>query len=339
MSLAPVMARTNDVVVGVNLLNHPEQLTTQEQDTILNNMKNAGVRVIRVGIINNDKYIDFIQRVYAHGIAIEGLSGVRGPSGNMILSVADPDRFRADFEPFLAKLENMGIVLAGIELGNEINWALWNHDLSGGSGKVLTLNDLRTSPEGHQVAKGYLQYIKVLAVLKDIRDHSKLNRHTPIISAGLAPWEPGPHGTGSKNDAVSLKATIQFLRANGVDQFVDAYGVHWYPPGGSTTPATQFSQMQQVFAECGSAASGGKPCWLTEWGLPVSSGSNCPVVDDKRTAIFSELRDGFRQFVRQGRLKGIIFYAWQGDIHDEGPYNAFLCGALTKSGRLAIAPM
>ena len=80
-------------------------------------------------------------------------------------------------------------------------------------------------------------------------------------------------------------------------------------------------------------------CWLTEWGLPVSSGSSCPVIDDKRTAIFYELRDDFSQFVQQGRLKGIIFYAWQGNIHEEGSYNAFLCGSLTKSGRLAIAPM
>jgi Glycosyl hydrolase catalytic core len=326
-------AQTRDVVVGVNLLNHPEQLTPQEQDTILDNMKNAGVRVIRAGIINNDQYLDFIQRVYSHGIKIEGLSGVRGPAGNMILSVADPDKFRADFEPFLAKLESKGIVLAGIELGNEINWALWNHDLSGGTGRVLTLQDLSRDPEGRQVAKGYLQYIKVLAVLKDIRDHSKLNQHTPILSAGLAPWEPP--STGSKNDAVGLSATLQFLRANGMDKFVDAYGVHWYPPGGSATPAVRLSEMQRVFAECRSD----KPCWLTEWGLPVSSGKSCPVVDDKRTAIFTELRKDFSLFAQQERLRGIIFYAWQGDIHEEGPYNAFLCGSLTKSGRLAIAPL
>jgi hypothetical protein len=337
-SSTPAMAQADDVVVGVNLVNQPDRLAPQEQETILDNMKAAGVRVIRAGIENNDKSLDFAQRVYAHGIKIEWMAfGVPSPSGKMILSAADPEKFRAYFQPLLDKLESKGIVLAGLELGNEINWS--NHDLGqAGTGRVLTLGDLSHDPEGQQVAKGYLQYIKLLAVLKDIRDHSKLNQHTPIISAGLSPWEPGK-GPDKARDAVSLTATIQFLRANGMDQFVDAYGVHWYPPGGKATPADRLSQMQQVFAECGVAGSGGKPCWLTEWGLPVSSGGNCPVVDDKRTAIFSEVRDGFSRYVQQGRLKGILFYAWQGDIHEEGPYNAFLCGALTKSGRLAISPM
>ena len=52
-------------------------------------------------------------------------------------------------------------------------------------------------PEGQQIAKGLLQYVKSLAVLKDNRDHSKLNQHTPILSAGLADLE-----TPAKADAV-----------------------------------------------------------------------------------------------------------------------------------------
>lgn len=328
-------AQVGDVVVGVNLVNEPDKLTPQEQEFILSNMQNAGVRVIRAGITDDDKCLAFIQRVYAHGIRIEALTGVRTSAGNMILSTADPDTFRAWFQPVLAKLESEGIVLAGFELGNEINWS--NHDLGlTGTGRVLGLDDLKRDPKGQQVAKGYLQYIKVLAVLKDIRDHSKLNQHTPIISAGLAPWEPGSGPKG--RDAVSLKATIQFLRTNGMDEYVDAYGVHWYP-GGNETSAAWLADLQQVFAECGTGGKGPRPCWLTEWGLPVSSGKSCPVVDDKRTAIFTELRKDFSLFAQQERLRGIIFYAWQGDIHEEGPYNAFLCGALTKSGRLAIAPM
>ena len=341
MPLAPVPAQADDVVVGVNLDNKPDQLTPQEQNVILDDMKAAGVRIIRAGIADNDKSLDFVQRVYAHGIQIEwGTFGVPSPSGNMILSSADPAKFRAYLQPLFAKLEGKGIVLAGIELGNEIN--LSNHDLGAtGTGRVLTLEDLSSDPKGRQVAKGYLQYIKLLAVLKDVRDHSLLNRHTPIISAGLSPIEPP--STGSKNDAVSLTATLRFLRANGMDQFVDGYGVHWYPRG-DVAPAAWLSDLQQhIFAECGSVASGGKPCWLTEWGLPVSSGKSCPVVDVKRTAIFSEWRNDFKQFAQQGRLKGLFLYTWKGGIidnrDDENPYGAFICGAVTKSGRLAVEPM
>jgi hypothetical protein len=332
--LAP--AQAEDVVVGVNLVNQPDQLTPQEQDTMLNNMKDAGVRVIRAGIADNDKSLDFAQRVYAHGMKIEWFAwGIPSHSGNMILSSADPEKFRAYFQPLLDKLESKGIVLAAMELGNEINWS--NHDLGQtGTGRVLTLEDLSRDPKGQQVAKGYLQYIKLLAVLKDIRDHSKLNQHTPILSAGSGELDYSPKG----RDAVSLKAMIQFLRANGMDKYVDAYGVHFYPQG-NATPTERLSSLQRDFAECGSDGSGEKPCWLTEWGLPVHTGKSCPVNDDNRVRIFSELRNDFSQLAHQGRLKGILLYTWQSDFRsgENDPYGAFICGAVTKSGRLAIAPM
>lgn len=339
MTPALVSAQADDdLVVGVNLVNQPALLTPQEQDTILDNMKNAGVRVIRAGIADNEKNLDFAQRVYAHGMKLLWFCwGIPSPSGNMILSSADPDKFRAYFQPLLTKLEDKGIVLVGLELGNEINWS--NHDLGqSGTGRVLTLADLKSDPKGQQVAKGYLQYVKLLAVLKDIRDHSKLNQHTPIISAGSGELDYHPKG----RDAVSLKAMIQFLRANGMDKYVDAYGVHWYPQG-QATPAQRLASLRLELAECGSASSGGKPGWMTEWGLPVSTGPKCPVVDDKRTVIFSELRNDFRQFAQQGRLKAIILYTWQGDFHQDSyhpdPYGAFMCGAVTKSGLLAVAPL
>jgi hypothetical protein len=34
--------------------------------------------------------------------------------------------------------------------------------------------------------------------------------------------------------------------------------------------------------------------------------------DDGRAAVFSELRNDFSHIVRQERLKGIIFYTWEG---------------------------
>jgi hypothetical protein len=335
-ALAPAQAA--DVVVGVNLVNQPDKLKPDEQDAILGSMQRAGVRVIRAGIADNEQGLSFAQRVYAHGIKIEWFAwGVPSSSGNMILSSADPDKFRAYFQPLLAKLESKGIVLAGLELGNEINWS--NHDLGqAGTGRILGLEDLSSDPKGKQVAKGYLQYIKLLAVLKDVRDHSQLNQHTPIISAGSGELDKSPKG----RDAVSLVAMLQFLRAKGMDKLVDAYGIHWYPEG-ATTPAARLADLQRFLAECGTGSDGRKPCWITEWGLPVTSGPTCPVVEVKRTGIFAELRNDFSQFVRQGRLQAIFLYTWQGDYHQDmtrpDPYGAFMCGALTKSGRLAFTPM
>ena len=67
MLVAPVLAHADDVVVGVNLDNSPNRLTPQEQDAIFGAMKDVGVRVIRAGISDDDKGLDFAKRVYAHG--------------------------------------------------------------------------------------------------------------------------------------------------------------------------------------------------------------------------------------------------------------------------------
>jgi len=48
-----------------------------------------------------------------------------------------------------------------------------------GEGKQFGLDDIYHDPEAQQIAKGYLQYLKVLAVLKDIRDHSNSTNTPP----------------------------------------------------------------------------------------------------------------------------------------------------------------
>ena len=142
--------------------------------------------------------------------------------GEPPLSKADPDSFRTYFEPLLAKLEAKGMVLAGFELGNEINWAGFNADFPlPGQGRVFDKNDLVHDPEGRQIAQGLLQYVKTLTVLKEIRDHSKLNQRTPIISAGLADLDGSDWPHQRKADAVSVFATLDFLRTNGLDKLVD----------------------------------------------------------------------------------------------------------------------
>jgi hypothetical protein len=91
------------------------------------------------------------------------------------------------------KLDAAGVALAGMELENEINMAGNNPDFRlPGEGRVLGLSDLYHDPEGQQVAKGYLQSLKILAALKDIRDHSRLNRRTPLLPTNLV--DTGPEG-------------------------------------------------------------------------------------------------------------------------------------------------
>ncbi len=355
--VSALAAGVGDVAVGVGFVYAPYDLPPAEQETILGQMERAGVRVVRCSIPHDDKGLDFAQRIHSHGIKIiwmlgetpaEGTPWPRPPQGfkdlwkDYPLSAADAERFRAKFEPFLARVEAKGIVFEAFELGNEINWAGFNADFNlPGEGRVLGLRDLTNDSEGKKVAQGYLKYIKHLSVLKDVRDHSKLNQQTPIISAGLADLGGSSWTRTKMADAVSISATLDFLRANGLDQLVDGYGIHYYPS--SDISAARAHIEQNGVEECQATGSAkGKPCWITEWNTRGGSQSTtCPVDDRDKVKIFGELRDYYGRLASQGRLKGLIFYVWHGDWHSakENTESAFRCGSLTESGRLALAPL
>jgi len=340
-------ALADDVLVGVNVVNlYP--LAVEQQEAMLNEMKSAGVRVIRASITLDEKGVAFAELVSKLGIKIEWLIfrfGGYEPGGKP-LSAADPEQFRRTFAPILARLEEKNIELAAFELGNEFNLAGYNSEFPHpDKGMVYGLNDLSHNPDVQQVAKGYLQYLKVLAALKDLRDHSKLNRHTPILTGGLAVYETddGPLPKGTNTDLVSANATLEFMRANGLDQLVDAYAVHVYPrgnaPGNAAAANTRKDGLAKyVLQECRAAGSAaGKPCWLTEWGFN-NANMKCPIDDSGRTLLVREMMDSLRPYVREGRLAGLFAYAWNDPpgAKSASPLTLYRCGALTESGKVAI---
>jgi hypothetical protein len=342
-------ARSNGAVVGVNVVN-PQRLSPADREVVLDQLQMAEVKVIRVPLAppwGRDDYgpaIDFIRRAHERGIKSDLVVELQYRGGtrrrpavkdmpdmwpSYPLSSADPGRFRSVFEPLFHKLESHGITFAALELGNEINWAGFNGEFPlPGEGRVFGPEDLEQDPEARQVAGGYRVYLRTLSVLKDIRDHSRLNKYTPILSAGLA--DPGPAGSrpGRRADAVTIPATLAYLRANGVDALVDAYAVHTYP--WAETAARRRNQLEEnTLSECQPPAQG-KPCWLTEWGLPAGVG--CLDDDAPRAEQMREMLGDFRRFVNQGRLTGLLYFSW-----DDGKYGIYRCSALTESGRLALS--
>jgi hypothetical protein len=254
------------------------------------------------------------------------------------LSFLDPDLSRQYFQQVMDKLDANGIVLAGLELENEINMAGNNPDFRlPGEGKVLSLNDLYHDPEGQQVAKGYLQYLKELTALKQVRDHSKLNQHTPLLPTSLVDIvQEGPWPTPKNYDGVSVGATIAFFRANGLDKLVDAYNLHTYPwgdgPGDKTSAIHRLRRLQGLVNPV--CSPGGKPCWITEWGFTNNS-KTCPSDEKTRSLLVQEMMGDFHQLAQEKRISGLLYYSWIGDQ----PFDVYRCGALTASGRFAIAPM
>ena len=178
-----------NVVVGVNVVN-PMRASIADQNTLLGQLKAAHVHVIRCGISADDKGIDFARRAAAQGIKLRLILGPQyqpnAPtrpyrpsefpsmwSGHPLLS-ADPELSHLSFQKLLDALDANGIVLAGMELGNEINWAAFNPEFPlPGEGKILSLSDLSHDPEGKRIADGFRQYVKVLAALKEVHDHSR----------------------------------------------------------------------------------------------------------------------------------------------------------------------
>jgi hypothetical protein len=120
---------------------------------------------------------------------------------------------------------------ARFEAGNEINSSRFNADFAAlGPGRPLELADLNNpaDAQGRTVAAGYRTYLKDLAVLKDICDHSRLDGRTPILTGVSAWWgEPGQPKYASMTGA-SMNGSIEFLQQNGADKLVDGYAVHLY---------------------------------------------------------------------------------------------------------------
>lgn len=347
----------SNIVVGVNVVG-PDQLTAEQQAALIAELRSARVKVIRSGLVN-DKNVEFIIRAYQAGIGTVGLvlpeqimaGKQKSPADRSIgrnwgvpaLTDVDPMAAKDAFAPHLAALEAAGVRLVGIEVGNEFNTSAYNGDFKlPGTGRVLGLSDLNNSndPEGAAIATGYRNYLRVAAGIKDLRDHSHLNKATPIISGGLA--DIGVAGTvkqGKKTDYVSVSDTLQYLRQHGLDTLVDGYGVHTYP---NADPHQSPSQRASTLEERGvlsACQSGTKPCWVTEWGFS-NTNKSCPINDTLRGQLVESERTAFRQLAQQGRLGAILYYSWTGMPNDnENQWAVYRCDALTRAGRWAIGPM
>jgi hypothetical protein len=363
ISLTLETARAADFVVGVNVVN-PLRASVADQDALIAQLKAAGVRVIRCGVTPDAKGLDFAKRVYAQGMRIQLILSLKYdenaptrpyrpqlfPSmwGGHPLSYANVALSKAYFQSLVGMLDDNGMTLAGLELGNEINWAAFNPEFPlPGEGKILTRADLANDPEGEQIARGFRQYLHVLAALKDVRDHSLHNAKSPIILAGLVAAEDGGKLYNTRDeDMVSLEATIGFLRENGLDSLVDYYGIHTYPstsaPGNPAAAAKRAERFANVdLAECRPAGSpDGKPCWITEWGFPNNDVS-CPIDDANRTALVDEMRANFARAAERGLLVGASLFSWDSDPWSPrvDADSVYRCGELTPSGRAALLPL
>lgn len=344
---SPVFARNAACPVGVNV-NSFQNFSAAEQQAIVDQLKHSGVRFVRTSLRPDDKNMTLAKTLQSDGIGLVLVTGpVFSPDARprpadpkrlmrsaMPLSAADPERSRAYYQTVFDKLDAYGVTLTGIEVGNEINWSDFNGDFPvPGQGKAFSLDDLSHDPEAMKVAQGLLQYLKVVAVLKEVRDHSRLNRQAPIVSAGMATASGGAWQQKLQLDSVSIPATYAFLRAHGLDDLVDGYGVHTYPPqvkpGNAAAATARIAALDKDVFPPGNA----KPYWVTEWGFPSAAKSSAE--DQARAQSVSEMRSYFLGLFRQGRLGGLFWYVW----NEPDRNSIYRDDEIMDAGKRAVAPM
>jgi hypothetical protein len=349
----PTLARTPSVM-GVNVMGIQE-MSEEQQDVLMESLLQNGVKTVRTGF--GQKFNRFIIRSFERGIGAvaivyptEGATGPMRPAAPAVglqwavrpLSESDPKKFGEWFTSQLALLEAAGVRLTALELGNEINGPFFNGDFlpAQASGRILGISDLNSPNdlEGRAIAASYRAYIQVMSELKDRRDHSKVNHATPILSAGLADGGLPGKRPGQRLDGVSIPATLEFLRQNGIDKLVDGYAIHLYPNGNPDTPLPARIDVlkKDVLALCTAA----RPCWLTEWNFN-NPAKSCPLDDEKRVRLVQTERKAFQPFVAQGRLVAALWFMWGSDYYAEKENQGAIlrCGALTEAGKLALSPM
>jgi hypothetical protein len=354
----PVQAQK--IIVGVNVVG-VDQASDKTVDELLQQLHDAGVTTIRTSLGGRgDRYTDFVIKAYQHGIgsviflgptagstknahALPPDASAGRPWGVSALSDADPEAFQTWFTGKLTKLEAAGVHATAFELGNELNTPRFNADFGPDKvpGRPLGLSDLQNPNDslGAAVASGYREYLKVMAAMKDVLDHSKLNRTTPVLSGMSAVMANG-------REWVKIPDSIEYLRLNGLDKLADGYAVHTYPDGHAQLPVAARVQALEQSGVLSACQKSTKPCWVTEWGFPNTS-TACPLDDAGRASAVQAQRAAFKQFAQQGRLAAILYYSWSGVLpyswdppgkNNNDPYNIFRCGALTSAGHEAVAP-
>jgi Glycosyl hydrolase catalytic core len=335
-----------ECAVGVNVTSF-QNFSADQQMQIVAQLKQNHVSYVRTALSSDDKNMKLARTLQSEGIGLVLRIGFKTdpnvparpeyPKPHIQkaypLSAIDPDLTRAYFQTVFDKLDAYGVTVNALEVGNEINWVDFNGDFPmPGNGKALSLSDLSNSLEGKKVSGGLLKYLQILAILKEVRNHSKLNAHTPIITAGMAAVTGGKWQTDNKKDGVGIPVVYAFLRSHGLDDLVDGYGVHDYPPQVKGDEKKALKDLHQYLDEKIFPSDSGKPYWLTEWGYG-SDGS--ATEESQREHSVEAVREYLNGLCREGRVKGIFWYTWNAPDND----SIYRDGALLPSGKQVIAPL
>lgn len=330
--------------MGVNRVNLA-WLSRDDQEKILKQIAASGVTDIRLSLSRPiDKSIDALEIADRLGLRIlleiqlNNKSyyppGTRPRTGHdrswevYRLSDLDPDLYRRELRKALQRIDQLGIRLAAVEPGNEINFSPYNGDLivypEPGVRTPRSRNELQNRDAFERGLDAYVAAVKITGDEVGATIHS---RDAAIVSAGLTDMSAR---FADKQGLERLDAAemIELLRERGLDSLVDAYGIHLYP-GNRPVRALQ-ARVKDVLDFC-QPGDAGKPCWITEWGI-ANMDMSCPVDDRQRKRKIRAMREIFEELTEADRLSAAFYYDWD----TKARYSVWRCGGLAPAGALAI---
>ena len=243
------------------------------------------------------------------------------------LSMIDPKRVRRVVRRSLIRLDSLGVSLAAVEPGNEINWAGYNGDLhvrvTAGAPMSWVTGGLhsRTAFEA-----GLTNYVALVQMIKEELSAIRRFRRTKLVSAGLAHM-PMRFAARMGAEYVSPNETAALLRSRGIERFIDAYGTHFYA---SARTEGRLARINDALRLCLTPADG-KPCWVTEWGIANPSKA-CPLDDRDRTQTMAEIRTLLERRMATRSISAAFYFDWD----KSETYSVWRCGELSEAGKLAV---
>ncbi|WP_245362946.1 glycoside hydrolase [Neorhizobium galegae] len=344
---APVVAsETSPGRIGINRVNLA-WLSRDDQKRVLTEMAAGGVTHVRLSLSRPvNKSIEAVEIADRLGLRIlleiqlgnEDYypEGIRPRSGFgriwdvYRLSDLDLGRFRAGLRAALQAIDDKGIRLDAVEPGNEINYSAYNGDLL-----VYRKTGGRTPRSVAEIAdrdgfeRGLDIYVKAVGIAREELRSTVHSRGAAVVSAGLSDVGVGEADRRGM-ERLDPGEVISLLREKGMDDVVDAYGIHIYP--GRKRDAALMRDVTALLGFC-QPQDTGKPCWVTEWGI-ANPARSCPIDDREREGAIRAVRSAFDQLMEEKRLEAAFYYDWD----TQPAYSVWRCGALSPAGVAAIAP-
>lgn len=340
------VARDRAGIIGINRVNLA-WLTPGEQRKILTDIAASGATHVRLSLSAPvDKSIDAVEIARDLGLKILLEIQLSNPDyyadearprtghGRIWdirrLSDLDPAKYREKLRTALARMDAAGVALTAVEPGNEINYSAYNGDLvvfpRPGADTPRHASDIRNR---QAFERGLATYIEVARITRQELKATKHSGHAVVVSAGLSDMSAAEADRRGM-ERLDPDEVIALLKSRGLDDHVDAYGIHVYP--GRRTGPKLVDYVGDLLGFCGTGGMG-KPCWITEWGV-ANSARSCPLDDRKRADAVADMRSAFDGLMSAGRLEAAFYYDW--DTH--AGYGVWRCGHLSSAGAEAIAP-